>query len=149
MARRPKDRPATILRVVRGGYEPASAYDAEIHAGMRLGAEVTAEIVQPKDGQLLRKYWWTLALVVQNQDRYPESEDLHAAILMALGYTREATALIGGDVHIVPRGISDMDGQEFSRFVDRAFAFMEDVFGIDVEALQNDARRATETRSNF
>lgn len=143
MARRASDKPVTTLRVVRGGYEPASDYDAEFHARLTLGALVNIEVVEPKSPRLLKRYWWTLGLVVENQERFPEPDDLHNWLLSRLGYYQEAIALMGGGLTVTPRGISDMDQQQLSRFVDRAFVAIGEEFGIDVAALQAASSRST------
>lgn len=143
MARRPSDKPVIFLRVVRGGFEPASAYDAEMHEGLRLGAEVEATIHERKSDQQARLFWRTLGIVAQNQDVYPDKESLCQALKIALGHVNAVT-LIGGGVHVDPRSLSDFDRDGFSRFFDQSMALIaeEVIPGLDIETLLNEGRVA-------
>jgi hypothetical protein len=133
MARRAKDKPVMILRVVRGGYEPATAFDQEMHARFALGAEVSATIEQPKSLDLLRLYWGFLGFVVENADWPSDTNSLSKSLLTQLGYVENFVALMDGGILTHPRSIADMDHQEFKRYCDKAFDEIWDRFGLEVE----------------
>ena len=84
MAKRAKDKPVTILRVVRGGYEPVSAFDAEMHAKFALGAEIAATLDQQKSIEQNRLYWGFLGFVVENSDWPSDSTSLSKSLLTQL-----------------------------------------------------------------
>lgn len=146
MARRASDKPSTFLRVVRGGYECASAYDAEIHARFPLGAEVEAVISQKKSNEQLRLYWGFLANVVDNQERFGTARALSNTLLCDLGYVESFTSLMGGGVHVHPMSLAEMDAPDFKAFCDKAFAVIREEFGMDVESYKDRQRAKSERR---
>lgn len=133
MARRAASKPVTILRVVEHGYEPVSAIDAEFHAGLKRGAEVTATIDSAKSNEMLRLYWGFLGWVVDNGDEYGSSRALSNAVLTELGYA-DSFRLMDGSMHVNPQSIADMDDNEFRLFANKAFDLIYAEFGLDVEA---------------
>lgn len=132
MARRAQNKPVTILRVVRGGYEPVASIDAEFHAGLPLGAEVTAIIDREKSNPQLRLFWGFLGFVVENTDDYGNSRALSNALLVELGYA-DRFRLMDGSMQVFPQSIAEMDDAEFQVFCTKAFDRIYGEFGIDVE----------------
>jgi hypothetical protein len=132
MARRAQNKPVTILRVVRGGYEPVAAIDAEFHAGLPLGAEVTAIIDRDKSNPQLRLFWGFLGWVVENTDDYGNSRALANALLVELGYA-DSFRLMDGSMQVFPQSIAEMDDAEFQAFCTKAFDRVFGEFGLDVD----------------
>lgn len=147
MARRAKDKPVTMLRVVRGGYEPASAYDQEVHDRFPIGAEVEAVISQAKSNLQLRLYWGFLAEVAENQERFGTARALSNTLLCDLGYVESFTSLMGGGVHVHPMSLAEMDAPDFKAFCDKAFAVIREEFGMEVEAYKDRQRAKAGGRS--
>jgi len=148
MARRASDKPATLLRVVRGGYEPASAYDQEVHDRFPIGAEVEAVISQAKSNLQLRLYWGFLADVVDNQERFGTARALSNTLLCDLGYVESFTSLMGGGVHVHPMSLGEMDAPDFKAFCDKAFAVIREEFGMDVDSYKERQRAKSERRAS-
>lgn len=132
MARRSSSKPVTILRVVPHGYEPVSPIDAEFHAGLKLGAEVTATVDSAKSNDMLRLYWGFLGWVVDNRDEYGSSRALSNAVLTELGYA-ESFRLMDGSMQVNPQSIAEMDDNDFRIFANKAFDMIYAEFGLDVE----------------
>ncbi|KRE08176.1 hypothetical protein ASE61_00730 [Bosea sp. Root670] len=132
MAKRAQNKPVTILRVVRGGYEPVAAIDAEFHAGLPLGAEVTATIDRAKSNDSLRLYWGFLGWVVENRDEFGNSRALSNALLVETGHA-ESFNLMDGSLHVFPQSIAEMDAAEFQAFCTKAFDRIYGEFDLDVE----------------
>ena len=121
------------LRVTRAGFEPATAFDQEMHARFTPGALVEADVHQNKSSDLLKLYWSFLDHVVKatgyNGDRYALSN----ALLMEGGYHQSYTALMGGGIHAIPASIADMDAKDFADYADHAFAAIWEEFGVDID----------------
>lgn len=147
MARRPSDKPATVLRVVRGGYEPASPYDAEIHARFTLGSEVEAVVSQNKSNPQLQLYWGFLKFVVDGTGRHGNARALSNSLLTALGYVESFTALMGGGTHTHPMSLAEMDAPDFNIYCEKAFAVIWEEFGVDVEQYKEHQRQKAGVRS--
>lgn len=137
MARRAANKPVTILRVVKHGYEPVSAIDAEFHAGLKRGAEVTATIDSAKSNSALRLFWGFLGWVVENRDEYGNSRALANALLTELGYV-DSFRLMDGSLQMFPQSIAEMSDQEFKRFCDSAFDMIYAEFSLDVETYKSE-----------
>lgn len=140
MARRAKDKPVTMLRVVRGGYEPLTAYDQEMHARFALGAEITATLDQRKSAQQNALYWGFIGFVVENSDWPSDSNSLSKSLLTQLGYVENFVALMDGSILTHPRSIADMDHEEFKTYCEKAFGEVWDRFGLDVEDYKSHLR---------
>ena len=132
MARRASSKPVTILRVVRGGYEPVSPIDAEFHAGLPLGAEVTATIDRSKSKSMLALYWGFLGWVVENRDEFGNSRALSNALLVETGHA-ESFNLMDGSLQVFPQSIAEMGDDDFKAFCTKAFDRVFGEFGLDVE----------------
>ncbi|CAM5769949.1 hypothetical protein [Bosea minatitlanensis] len=145
MAKRPSSKPVTILRVVRGGYEPVAAIDAEFHAGLPMGAEVTATIDRAKSNDMLRLYWGFLGWVVENRDEFGNSRALSNALLCELGYV-DSFRLMDGSMQIFPQSIAEMDDDDFPPFCTKAFDRIYGEFGLDVEDYKAEQRAKAEGR---
>lgn len=145
MARRPSSKPVSILRVVRGGYEPVAPIDAEIHASLPLGAEVTATIDRAKSNELLRLYWGFLGWIVENRDEFGNSRALSNALLVETGHA-ESFNLMDGSMHVHPQSIAEMDDAEFKAFCTKAFDRIYGEFGLDIEAYKAEQRAKAEGR---
>lgn len=139
MTKRAKDKPVTILRVVRGGYEPVAAYDAEFHAALPLGALVTATVEREKSNDQLRLYWGFLGFVVENRNEFGSSRSLSNALLVELGYA-DSFRLMGGSMQVYPLSIGGMDDAEFQKFCTKAFDRIYGEFGLDVEDYKREQR---------
>lgn len=133
--------PASTLRVTPSGYEPASAFDQEVHAQYALGSFVEADLHQNKSNDQLKLYWGFLAFVVQHTDRFGDRYGLSNALLTEAGYVRNFNTLIGGGIHTAPMFISEMDHPTFNTFTKRAFIRIWEEFGIDVDHYKAHLRR--------
>lgn len=139
MARRAKDKPVTILRVVRGGYEPVAPYDAEFHSALPLGAQVSAVIEREKSNDQLRLFWGFLGFVVDNRDEFGNSRSLSNALLVELGYA-DSFRLMDGSMQVYPMSIGEMDDAEFKAFCTKAFDCIYGEFGLDIEDYKAEQR---------
>lgn len=140
MAQRTREKPSIIVRRTKRGLSPASAYDAEVLAGLPLGAEF--DLVQRSRRSLpqLRTYWKALTLVVNATDMWPTPEHLHEALKIDLGYVTIIRALDGKRLVITDSaGVNAMDAAEFKGFFERAMVRLADVTGIDPLAFLEEA----------
>lgn len=145
MARRSSSKPVTILRVVRGGYEPVAAYDAEFHGRFALGAEVTATIERAKSLEQLRLYWGFLGWVVENRDEYGSPRALSNALLVELGYA-DSFRLMDGSMQVYPMSIGEMSDDEFKAFCTKAFDRIYGEFELDVDQYKAEQKAKAEGR---
>ena len=138
MARR--DRPSIMVRVTGHGLAPLGPYDAEVLAGFRIGAELSAELKQARHSGLNSKYWAILGRVVDNSD-WPSARALNKALLMEAKHVSH-TRLMDGSLLVEPRDLSDLDGPEFEQFYSTALDFIcEHVLpGMDRADLERDPR---------
>lgn len=86
------------------------------------GQIVTVEVRRPRNIKFHRLYWALITIVWEQMDeeRYPTSEDLHAAIKIAAGL-RTRIVLPDGTIGFIPGSIAfhKMDDTAFSAFFDR------------------------------
>jgi hypothetical protein len=127
------DREKRICIMRRSGTAllPVSQADEEIINDLGPG-DVEVKFAKRRSNPQLRLYWQMLKRAVDATDAYPNSERLHEAIKMHLGYTVPIKTFDGGVVHIADSvAFSKMDGAEFKGFMDRAVALLASSFGFD------------------
>lgn len=136
------DSPPLILRVVARGIVPATALDAEILAGMRVGSDLQARILRAEPSKALRA-WWALcnALVKLDPQRFISGRAVSNWILLK-HHLIEEEQLIGGHRE-VPMSLTSFTEQELWRLVEAAklVIAVELVPGLDVEELMKAAKR--------
>jgi len=140
MAKRRGDLPAMSLRVTPAGFVPATTFDQEMHARLKVGSVVEADIHHHKSPDLLKLYWGFLSFVVASTGRHGSARSLSNSLLVAGGYVESFTALHGGGTHAHPASIAEMDAQEFKTYTEAAFATIWEEFGIDVETYKQHLR---------
>lgn len=86
--RQKRRRPPIFLRVVRGGFEPANAQEAErLRAKhFKIGDVVRAEITKARNPRFHRLVLGLLAKVVDNQEALQTTEQLLTIVKIRLGY---------------------------------------------------------------
>lgn len=132
MAQRTREKPGIIVKRTPRGLSPASGYDAEVLAGLPLGAEFDLLPRSRRSLPQLRTYWKALTLVVNATDLWPSPEHLHEALKIDLGYVTVIRGMDGKRLVITDSaGINAMDATEFKAFFDRAMARLAEVTGID------------------
>ena len=84
---------------------PANDEAAEVFARIYNGAVITCIIEQPRNPSFLAKYWASVDMIVENQEKYRDKYELHDAIKSRLGVESVA--------------IDQMDEVDFTDFFER------------------------------
>ena len=142
MAQTDIDRAPVMMRRTVRGLEPLAPFDAERLDQVAIGAVVEVAIKKKRSSPQNRLYWSILAKVVENVEGYPNSERLHEALKLHLGYVRKIKSVTGGE-HWLPdsTAFSKMDGVEFKVFFDRALDVLTELVGCDPITLVSEAQK--------
>lgn len=131
-----KEKPGMLMRRAKASLIPVSGYDDELLAAIPEGNLVEVTVRRKRSWPQLKLYWALLNNVVKNYPcGYPNSDKLHDAIKMALGYTSELIGL-DGVVYIIPDSIAinKMDQADFQLYFDNAIVLLNRLTGTDVLA---------------
>lgn len=131
-----------------GSLRPADVAGEEMLSKIAMGKFVTVEIKQPRNIKHLRLYWALVGIVWENidGDRYPTTDDLHAAIKISAGL-RTRIELPDGTVGFIPGSIAfdKMEQVEFDQFFNKVCDLVAKYFlpGVSSEALRNEVMQMT------
>lgn len=132
------DRPACIMRRVRGGLEPVSPYDAEVLDDYPVGTILVVEMRRDKNPGLLALYWHILGKVVPNT-QFPNTRALSKALLVSTGHVDRTLTMTGAYLD-EPASISEMNHEEFGTYYEQAMAKIYEIWGIDTEQFRRQGR---------
>lgn len=141
MARSRADKPSAIMRVTpQRTLAPVSAWDEELIERYAVGSDVEVTIHQTKSEKQARLFWSVLGKVLDSTD-YPTTEALATALKIRLKHVN-TVSLIGGGIHVQPKSIREMGGDEFGNFFDAAMDVLasEVIPGLDIEAVVEECR---------
>lgn len=130
------DRSPLLMRRVRGGLSPVTAWDAERLDAYAEGHDIEVTVRQRRSSEQNRFYWVTLANVVAATGDFPTAEHLHAALKYALGY-HELMKRWDGTIEKIPdsTAFAKMDAAAFKVYMDKAFLLIRERYGIDPETI--------------
>lgn len=127
-----RERAPIMLRRVRSGLTPVTAFDAEMLDSISMGSDVEVRIKQRRSLPQLRLYWSVLHKVIGATDAYPTAERLHDALKMATGHTVPVRRLDGTLVHIPDSvAFSKMSQGEFQVYFNKAMQLLTELIGVD------------------
>ena len=135
-AERPRDmaKDAAPIFMIRKGNSlaPEMRADLERIEAIKQGDRVRVEIKQSRSIPKLRLYWRMLSYVVEATECAANSETLHSAIKLELGYGTPVK-LRNGMMVLVPGSIAfeSMDEPTFNAFFQRAQEWIAKTYGID------------------
>lgn len=116
---KPRKEPA-YLRVVKGGFEPASAYYAEMlrNKGIKIGDVVRVEMTKPRYPRHHRLVMAALQKVLDNQEGLLTMNQLLTVVKIKMGYAEPFVDAVAGKTYWVPQSIAfdAMDQSEFEVF---------------------------------
>lgn len=117
-----------VLFMVREGMtlKPKSRFDASLLAKFREGVPISADLQERRNEGRNRLYWSVLQAVCDATGKWPNSEALHWALKIKLGYIEEISS-IDGEIMIRPRSIAfgRMGEQEFREYFDNAMQVIQ------------------------
>ncbi len=137
-----RERPNIILRKDKRGPVPASPFDAEQYDALPLGTEFDVKPRTRRSNDQLRYYWAVLSKVVAATGIAPSAPHLHDLVKADLGYVTPVR-LLNGALTFWPDSVA-LDAMEpavFTEFMDKAFARLAEVTGIDPAELTPDQAR--------
>jgi hypothetical protein len=105
------------LRVIKGGFEPASAYYAGMMRGKyRVGDLVRAELFMPRHGKHHRLVMVTLQKVLDNLDTDMTMEQFLKVVKIKTGLVETLIDSATGKVYYIPQSIAfdEMEEGDFS-----------------------------------
>lgn len=116
---KPRREPA-YLRVIKGGFEPASSYYADMlrAKGIKVGDLVRVEITKPRYPRHHRLVMAMLQKVLDNQEGLLTMNQLLTVVKIKLGYAEPFVDAVAGKTYWVPQSIAfdAMDQTEFEVF---------------------------------
>lgn len=122
-------------------FKPADQDAEQIMRSVKHGDLVRIEVRRDRSPQNHRHFFAVLNLVVENNERWVNVDQLLTDIKLALGYTETRT--VKGREFTIPRSISfsKMDEVEFRAFKDGAMALLEQAFpGVTAADWEREAR---------
>lgn len=129
-----------ILRKTARGLVPASAYDAELLAGLPLDADLEAKRLRVGRSKAQAAWWLLCSRTADCLDEQHTSRSVSNAILIDLNMV-EKVALIGGGLRI-PMSITDFSDEQLWNLVEAAKRHVATTLipGVDVDALMKTER---------
>lgn len=126
------------LRRTITGFAPVHNSDLDLIKKIKVGQEVKAEIVAPRNYQFHKKFFALLNIGFQNQDQYDNFEKFRFVMIMKAGWF-EAIKTDKGVVYM-PKSISfaKMDNEEFERLYNAMLQEVIDLIGADEETIENE-----------
>lgn len=124
---------APVFMVRKGNFLcPEMRADLERIEAIKQGERVRVEIKQSRSVPKLRLYWRMLSYVVESTECAANSETLHSAIKLELGYGTPVK-LRNGMMVLVPGSIAfeSMDEPTFDAFFQRSQEWLAKTYGID------------------
>lgn len=119
-------------------FRPRARLDMTLAAKFRQGSPLEATIKERRSEPRNRLYWAVLQAICDATGKWPNSEALHWALKIRLGYIEEI-ASVDGEILIRPRSTSfaKMSEQEFREYFDAAMStLLTDVVpGLTIEDL--------------
>jgi len=126
-----------------GALRPADEHATQYMTKIADRELVSVQVSRPRNLPFLKKYWVLVGKVWDNVDhaRYPSTDDMDAAIKIAVGL-RTRIQLPSGEVGFIPGSIAfhNMDEFEFSDFYERVCNLIAEHFipGISVQSLKEE-----------
>lgn len=133
--------PAPIVRRTAKGFQPVSAYDAEILMSDPVGAEYDLVKRSRRSLPQHRLYWQVLTQVVRATGKWPSAEYLHDDLKLACGYRRQVVDWSTGEVSIAvdSTAFDAMNQDEFRVYFDLAMSKLNEHLGFDAMAFMEGA----------
>lgn len=129
-----KRNPPIVLKQA-GRLVPAGGYDAERLDGYPEGTEFDLIARTRRSLPQQRTYWAALHRIVEATDRWPDAEHLHDALRRSLGYIHVRHDLTGEPyLALDSTAFDSMTADEFSAYMQRAFARLAEITGINPAA---------------
>jgi hypothetical protein len=131
-----EDSPPLILRVTPRGIVPASAIDAEVLAGLRIGSDLQAKVLKVQPSKALRAYWALLTAIVKADDQWVTARALSNAILIKFGLV-ETELLLNGGCRFDPMSLRDFTDDQLWLLIEKIklLTVTEILPGVDIEDL--------------
>lgn len=99
---------------------------------LAMGSDVEVTVKTRRSHPQLRLYWVGLQNLVDATECAPTAEIMHERVKFELGYVEIMHRLDGSKVYAVKSAaFSEMDGQEFKVFFDRARKLVLETYGVD------------------
>lgn len=137
-----------LIKRPDGNLEPSLPEDRELLDHWGQGEILCASVRKPRNGRFHRLFFAMLHVVLENQDRYDNVEQLLLEVKVRTGYFDEFITA-DGEIVYIPKSISfaAMDEIAFRRFYQRAVSvIVEHILpGLDEEQL----RRAVLSLTGF
>lgn len=106
------------------GWAPSDDIGRDHHRRAKVGVEYRAEIVKPRDGKNLRRWWALCNLVYQNCEQYKSPEQVHQHLKILAGHTTSIVSQSTGEVYLLPDSIDygTLEEDDFRAVFKRAVA---------------------------
>jgi len=77
------------------------------------------------------------ALVAENSDKFQNGEEVKDSVKLVLGHSRKTVVVKNGEIHVrfIPKSITDLDGDDFNKFVDKAIDYFTEELGVPRDIL--------------
>ena len=131
-----------LIRTLQG-FRPAGPFDARLCEAYKVGARVTAKVRQRRKLPPHSLYWVCLNVLITRTaagNDYPDAERLHKALLASTGYVDEVYDMMGRKL-LIPSStaFNKMDEAEAHEYRQRAFALIEQRYGVGIDDLLAEA----------
>lgn len=106
------------------GWAAANDFSREHHRKAKFDVEYGAEIVKPREGVNLRKWWALCNLVYENFEKYKSPDQVHQHLKILCGHCTELVSKSTGEVYHIADSIdyATLDESEFMEVFNRAVA---------------------------
>lgn len=128
-----------LTKQMNGMLAPLDDYAREKLRKVKVGAQVLADVRQPRNGPHHRKFWALVTTVWQATGDWGSPEELMDDLKIELGLCKERVCKRTGEVYKRPGSISyaEMDQLKFEEFYERALGVLcEMAGGIEHAALR-------------
>lgn len=106
------------------GWAPADDFSRTHHRKAKVGTMYRAEIVKPRDGVNLRRWWALCNLVYENCEKYKSPEQVHQHLKILAGHCTQIVSESTGEVYLIADSIdyATLDEDEFMQVFRRTVA---------------------------
>ena len=125
--------PSPIVRRTAKGFQPVSAYDAEILMADPVGTEYDLVKRSRRSLPQHRLYWQALTMVVRATGKWPTPEHLHHELKLACGYRMTVVDWETGEISqaVDSTSFDAMTHDEFKAYFDKAMEKLAEHVGFD------------------
>lgn len=106
-----------MLTKTLSGWSPADDYSRDHHRKAKTGVEYRAEIVKPRTGVNLRRWWVLCNLVYENCEKYKSPDQVHQHLKILAGHTTSIVSESTGEIYYLADSI-DFATLDESAFLD-------------------------------